>query len=170
MHLVLDACRVGDMGIGARHCHFAGLERLAQGIERLSLKFGQFVEEQHAEVCHGNFAGAHAQPAAGEGRDGSRMVWRAIGAGTADAAVLQRAGDRGDHRDFQRLGGCQVRQNTGQARGEQRLAGAWRSDHQEIVCTGGGDLQRAAGGFLPLYLLEIGPALGRIDLAGGWWG
>ncbi len=44
------------MGICARNGDFAGLERLAQRLERRALEFGQFVEEQHAEMRHADFA------------------------------------------------------------------------------------------------------------------
>src|SRR5262249_30130592 len=43
-----------------------------------------------------------------------------------------------------------------QPRGQHRLAGAGRSDHEEIVATGGGDLERALGALLALDVLEIG--------------
>jgi len=42
------------------------------------------------------------------------------------------------------------------------------ADHQQIMPTRRGDLQRALGGFLALYLLEIGADPGLIDHA--WFG
>ena len=70
-----------------------------------------------------------------------------------DACKL--AGDRMDHRDFQQFCGRQRRQDGGKARGQHRLAGTRRPDHQEIVAAGGGDLQRPLGAFLPLDVGEI---------------
>ena len=158
------------MGVGARDGDFAGLERLAQAVEHRALEFGQFVEEQHAEVREADLAGAHFQPAAGQRRHRGGVVRAAERAGAADPAFLQRAGDRGDHRHFERLGRGQLGQDAGQARGEQALARARRPDHQQVVPARRGDLERALGGLLPLDLLEVGPARRRHGLArrSGW--
>ena len=53
----------------------------------------------------------------------------AEGAGAADAAFLQRTRDRLDHADLQRLCGCQLGQQAGEAARQQRLARARRADH-----------------------------------------
>ena len=66
--------------IGARDRDFAGLQRLAQRIERLRRELGQFVEEQHAVMGERDFAGPRAQAAA----DQRRHRWRNdAGCGTA---------------------------------------------------------------------------------------
>ena len=65
------------------------------------------------------------------------------------AAFGQRAREGMDHRYFEclarRLSGGR---DTGQAGGKQRFTRTRRTAHEEVVATGGGDLQRAAGGFL----------------------
>ncbi len=153
------------MGIGARDGDFAGLQRLAQGIEHRALEFGQLVEEQHAEVRQADFAGAHFQPAAGQRRHRGGVVRAAERAGAADAAFHQRARDRCHHRDFERFGRCQFGQDPGQAAGEQRFASAWRSDHQQVVAPGSGNFEGALGGFLAFDLREVGALGGRLGLA-----
>lgn len=105
MHLILDSRGKGDMGIRARDGDFAGFQRLAQRIEDGALELRKFVEEQHAKVGHRDLSGPDFQPAAGQRGDGGGVVRGAIGAGAGNAAVLQRPGDRGDYRDFQRFGG-----------------------------------------------------------------
>lgn len=56
------------MGVGARHDHLAGLQRLAQGIEGLGRIFGQFIQKQHAVVGQRYLARLGPVPAAGQGR------------------------------------------------------------------------------------------------------
>src|SRR3546814_16780087 len=46
----LEARRVGHMGVGARHHHAPGLDRLAQRLQGGTLEFRQLVEEEHAEM------------------------------------------------------------------------------------------------------------------------
>ena len=44
------------------------------------------------------------------------------------------------------------------------LAGAWRPDHQDVMATGGGDLERTLGLFLAADLAEIvNVAAGRVE-------
>ena len=67
-----------------------------------------------------------------------------------ERAAFDLAGDRGDHRDFEQFGRRQRRQDRGQPRGQHRLAGARRADHQQVVAAGGGDFERALGALLAL--------------------
>ncbi len=48
--------------VGARDRDLAGLERLAQRVERLRLEFRQFVEEQHAVVRERDLARPARKP------------------------------------------------------------------------------------------------------------
>src|SRR3546814_2411326 len=52
----LHARGEGDVRIGARDTDHAGLQRLAQRIERAALEFGQFVEEQHPQMRQADLA------------------------------------------------------------------------------------------------------------------
>jgi hypothetical protein len=126
----LDPRGERDVGIGSRDRHFAGFERLAQRIERAALEFGQFVEEQHAQMREAHLAGPHAQAPAGERGHRGRMVRAAIGPRAADLSVLQHPRDRGHQRGFERLARREVGQDARQARGHQRLARAGRADQQ----------------------------------------
>jgi hypothetical protein len=76
-----EARRVGDPMVGARNRNLAGLERLAQRVERLRLEFRQLVEEQHAVVRERYFARPRMQSAA----DQRRHCWPS-GAGRGTAA------------------------------------------------------------------------------------
>jgi hypothetical protein len=52
----LDPRRRSDVGVGTGDADLAGFERLAERIEHLALEFGQFVEEQDAEVRQADLA------------------------------------------------------------------------------------------------------------------
>ena len=157
----------GDMGIGARDADRAGLERLAQRIEHRALEFGQFVEEQHAEMREADLARPHLQPAADQRRH-RRAEWCGArkGRGAHQPAVLQLAGDRWRSSTLRApRPASSVGQDARQAGGEQRFARARRPDHQQIVAARRRDLQRALGGLLALHLREVGAAAGRLGLA-----
>ena len=77
------------------------------------------------------------------------------GAAIGQRAVGDLAGDRGDHRHFEQLGGRERRQDGRQPRGQHRLARAGRPDHQEIVPARGGDFERALGALLALDVGEV---------------
>ena len=102
-----------------------------------------------------DLARAHLQPAAGERGHAGRMVRRAERAGAADPPRFEHSRDRLHHGHLERLGRGEVRQDAGQAAGEQALARTGRADHQQIVSACRGDLERALGGLLPLDLFEI---------------
>ena len=63
-----------DVRIGARDADIAGLERLAQRVERLTGEFREFVEEQDAVMRERDFARPRAQAAADERRHRRGMV------------------------------------------------------------------------------------------------
>ena len=150
-----EARRIGDAVVGARDRDLAGFERLAQRVEHLRLEFRQLVEKQHAVMRERNFARLGAQAAADQRRHRGRMMRRAERPPVGQRAVLDLARDRGDHRHFEQLGGRQRRQDGRQPRGQHRLAGAGRADHQQVVAAGGGDFERALGALLALDVGEI---------------
>jgi hypothetical protein len=116
------------MRIGARDADLAGLERLAQRIEHPALEFGQFVEEQHAEMREADLARPHAQPAADQRRHRGRMMRAAERPRANQPPTLERPRDRRDHRHFERFGRREVGQDAGHTRRHQRLARARRPD------------------------------------------
>ena len=73
----LEARRIGDAVVGAGDHDLAGLERLAQRIERLRLELGQLVEEQHAVMGERDLARPGVEAAADQRRHRGRVVRRA---------------------------------------------------------------------------------------------
>jgi hypothetical protein len=86
-----------------------------------------------------------------------------------DLAAAEFARDGRYHRDLERLGRLQRRQNARKTCREQRLSGSRRAAHQQIVPASGRDLERPFGDFLPLHLGEIGSAFRRVRLGERWW-
>lgn len=128
----LKARRIGDAVVGAGDRDLAGFDRLPERIEHLRLEFGKLVEEEHAAMRKRNLAGLRAQAAAdhrGHARGMMRIAERPL---VGERAVLDRARDRGDHRNLEQLRGRQRRQDRGQARGEHRLSRTRRPDHQHV--------------------------------------
>ena len=84
------------------------------------------------------------------------MVRVAEGPAAAQPALAESARDRGDHADAQRLPRVERRQDAGKARGQHRLAGARRADHQQVVGAGRGHLKGALDRLLPLDVAQVG--------------
>ncbi len=70
----LEAGGIDDAMVGAGDRHFAGLERLAQAVERLRVELGQFVEKQHAVMGERDLARPGVDAAADQRRHRRRMV------------------------------------------------------------------------------------------------
>ena len=159
-----EARRIGDAMIGARDRDFAGLERLAQRVERVRLEFRQLVEKQHAVMGERNFAGPCVNAAADQSRHARGMMRRAERPPIGERAAFDLAGDRGDHRHFEQFGRRQRRQDRGQTRSEHRFAGARRSDHEQIVAASCCHFERALGALLAFDVgkIERGPVTSRI--------
>ena len=154
------------MAVRARDADLAGFQGLPQAIEHSALKFGQFVQKQHAQMCKAHFAGPNAQAATDQRRHRRAVVRRAEWPCAHQPPALQRSGNRCDHRHFQRFGGRQFGQYTRHARRQQRLARTRRTHHAQIVATRSGNLKRALGGFLPLHHFHVGAAFAGFGDAG----
>ena len=70
-------------------------------------------------------------------------------------AVVDLAGDRRNHRDFQQLGRRERRQNRRQPRREHRFAGTRRTNHEKVMSARSRDLERALGAFLSFDVREV---------------
>ena len=77
-----------------------------------------------------HFPRPRAQSAADQRRHAGGMMRRAERAAIGERAALDLARDRGDHRDLEQFRRRQRRQDGRQPRGQHRLAGAGRSDHE----------------------------------------
>ena len=152
--------REGDMRIGPRHADFSGFQRLAQRIEHRSLEFRQFVEEQHSEMGHADFAGTNLQPAADQRRHRGAVMRSAERPLARHLPALQRPRDRRHHGHLQRFGRREGRQYPRQTGRKQRLPRSRRSVHQQIMSASGSNFQCPLGGFLSLYVLEVRPIFG----------
>jgi hypothetical protein len=84
------------------HC-LSCLERLAQGIEHLRMKFRKLVEEEQAEMGERCLAGTWTRAAADERRHACRMVRLAEGPRPADAPSGKVAREAPDHADLEHL-------------------------------------------------------------------
>ena len=102
-----------------------------------------------------DLARPRAQAAAHQRRHAGRMVRTAERPPVGQRAAFDLARDRGDHRDFQQLGGCQRWQDGWEPRRQHRFAGTGRSDHEQVVPAGGGDFERALAALLALDVLQV---------------
>ncbi len=115
-------------------------EGLAYHFEDMAGEFGEFIEEEDAEVREGEFSGAWVCAAANEGGAGCTMVGHSYGAGRKKRVVLsQKADGRVDSRGFERFGQGKRGQDGRKSLGEHCFACAGRAYHHYIVGTRGGD-------------------------------
>ena len=73
------------------------------------------------------------QPAADQGRHAGGMMRCPKRPAVGKRAILDPAGDRRDHGDFEQLRRRKRRKNGRQARREHGFPGPWRANHQHIV-------------------------------------
>lgn len=129
---------------------------LAEHFQRRPIEFGKLVEKENSMMREANFAGRGNRAAADEPRIADRMVGGAEGTlgeqrlpgrnaaqGAIDASGFDRflRGERGEDRRH--------------SLGEHGLAGTWRADHQQVVCSSGGNGNRALGHLLPAHVAEV---------------
>ena len=90
------------------------------------------------------------------------MVWRAEGTRPHQSAGrIEDSGHAVNLGGFQGLVKCQRRKDGGHAFGKHGLARARRTNHQQVVPTGGGDLDGPFGRLLPPHIAEVHPKLLR---------
>ena len=134
----------------------AGFERLAQHFQCLPRPLRKFVQEQDAVVRKRNLAGPRLRTTTDQ-RDGTGgVVRRAIRALQPACRIESAAADGRDGGRLQRFGFTGFRQQTRQARREQRLAATRWSDEQQVVVAGRGDLQRAPRMRLSAHVRQVG--------------
>ena len=151
---------------GDRHAPF--LERLTQHLQDVAAELEHLVEEQHAVMREADLAGTRLRSAADQRGVRDRVMRRAKRAlGDQPRARRQQADDRVDRRDVERLVERQRRQDARHASRHHRLAGARRSDEQQVVTAGRGDLERAPREQLAADVGEIRAERGGAGRQGG---
>src|SRR5205823_11883109 len=110
-------------------------------------------------VCTRNLPGRRqAGAAADEPGRRDAVMWRTKGRRPVQRAVTSQLSEQAaNQRDLERLLQFQRRKDAGQASRQHRLASARRAAHEEVMATGGRDLER------PLRLL-LAMDLGKVDL------
>ena len=113
--------------------------------EHAPIELRHLVEKQHAAMGEAHFAGPRRRSAADQ-RDVRDGVMR-----RAERPLLEQPnagpqlpGHRMNGRDLDRFLERQRRQDARQPSRQHRLAGAGRTDHQQVVAAGGGHFQRAS--------------------------
>jgi hypothetical protein len=114
-----------------------------------------------SSMGQGDLARAGVRPAADQRRQ-RRGVMRITERPLArQSAAAQAPGNRLNHPELECFGRLERRQYAGEPCGQHRLPRSRRTDHQEIVPTGRGDLERALGAFLALDVLKVGARRAR---------
>jgi len=141
--------------VGAGDDHLAGLERLAEAVQRLGRELGELVEEEDPIVRQRGLARPGLEAAAGQGGHAGGVMRGAERPGAGQGALGDQARHRMDHRGLEQLLGGERRQKSRQPLGQHRLARARRAGEQEIVAARRGDLQRSLGALLTLDVAQV---------------
>ena len=139
-----EACGKHEDAIDARDVDRAGIDRAAQGVERVGSELEGLVQEERAAVREAGLARPNARATADErlGRDGVvRCPERAPQAQRGARVGL--AGHRMDAAHLGRLALVEQWQQAGGRVREQRLADPRRSGEGEVMASRDRDLQRA---------------------------
>ncbi len=153
---------VGNAPTAARDRHVAIFQRLPEAFEDIAPKLGKLVEEEDPVVRERELSRPRrgAAPTEQPGRrDG--VVRRAKRPAGDHRTITEHAGGAVDARDVQRLGERERRQQRGEPPRKHGLACAGRADEQQVVATGGGDLEGAFHGLLSADFREVERALRR---------
>lgn len=144
------------------------LERLAEGLEYIRGELGGLVQEQHPPVCPGDGPRPGQVTAAPHDRGRRRRVVGRLERGPPQEAGtgVEGAGDGvdGGGRDGLVLG--EVGEDSREPCGEHGLAGSRRPDHEEVVATRGGHLERPPGLVLTANVGKVGN--GRLGARPGY--
>ncbi len=141
----------------------AVLQRLAQNLQRAAFELGQLVEEEHAVVREGDFAGAGNRAATEQADVGDGVVRRAHGATAENGGAGECLPGGGvDAENLQRLVEGGGGEDAREAFRHHGFPCAGRADHDEVVAAGGRDLDGTAERMLTFDLGEItGAGVGR---------
>ena len=107
---------------------------MAEGFEDGAGEFGDFVEEEDAEVGERDFAWFGFSAAANDGDGGGGVVWGAERASGDD--LIGFAGEGVNFGDGDLLFGRGGREKIGGGASKEGFAGAWRTGNEDVVMTG----------------------------------
>ena len=142
----------------ARDVDDAVLERLAQDVERAALEFRHLVEQQHAVMRQADLAGPGLWAAADERGRRDGVMRRAKRTLREQAAFGRHQSRRRVHgRRLERLFEGPRRQQSRQPPGQHRLASPRRTGEQQVVMSGGSNLEGAPRQRLTVHIGQIGP-------------
>ena len=132
-------------------------ERLPEHLDRAARELRQLVEEEHAVVRQRDLAGPRHAAAADQRRFGAGVVRGAERSlAQQPGPGGQQTGDRMHGGDVERLLEGQRRQHPGETASQHRLAGAGRSDQQQMMAAGGRHFERAPRCGLPAQVGQVG--------------
>ena len=139
------------------------LQRLAQRVQYVAVELRRLVQEQAAPVGQRRGAGPDDAAAAAHDRGDRRGVVRRAERrlGHQRAARRQRAGDRMDGGDLQRLGRPERRHDRRQSLGQQGFAHARRAKQHQVVAARRADLRRPPRHRLSRDVGEVDREAGR---------
>ena len=145
------------------------LEGLAQLVEHHRGELPELVEEQNSAVGEGDLARSDPRRAPTDHRHRAHPVVGCPQRWPAHQAAGEReAGCGMDPGGLQRLVVVELGEETGEALGQHRLARAGRTDHQQVVTSGGSHLDRGASQRVAPHVGEVGRrGLGRLERAVG---
>ena len=158
---------------GTGNRHRAVFQRLAEDFQRAAVELGQFIQKQDAVVGERNLPRHRRVAAADEAGVADGVMGRAERPpGHQRLARLQAAEGAVDAGGFNRFGGKERGQNSGNSFGQHRLAGAGRPDHEQVVLARGGHDDGPLGHLLAPDVAKIVLVLGEgveqfTDAAGG---
>ncbi len=139
-----------------------GFERLAQHFEHAAVELRQLVEEQHAVVRERDLARPRVAAATDECDPGGGVMRRAERTTSPLVATEPGRRERAHRRRLERLVLAHRRQDARQPLREHALAGARRTDQQQAVLAGRGNLERAPRVLLAAQIGEV-RAIGLSD-------
>ncbi len=163
----------GQRALGAADGDDLVFDGLAQHFQDARAELGQLIQEEHAAVRQRDLAGVRPVAAAHQPGVADGVVRGAEGA-VADQRHIRRelVGHGVDARHIQGFVDGHARQDARQGARQQGLAGAGRTDHQDVVPAGRGHFQGALDVLLAFDLAENRSAGCRADSSGvtGGWG
>lgn len=129
---------------------------MAKGFEDIATEFGHFIEEQHAVVGKGDFAGFGGFSSSNNCGVAGGVVGGSKRASPDEAVGIPRfASRRIDAGDFDGFFKGEGGKNGGETTGEHGFAGTRWTSHEDVMTTGGGDFEGSDGLRLTFHIAEI---------------